>query len=428
MYQTLDMETEAEGMLARVESEFPGSPEAEQVAYGRMQKLYRELQDQERRNGNKDPELVVRHEAMVEAFLARPVHHNPERLGFLYATLFFQIAEAEKPDPEQLLRAVEGMIEHDKLNPHLAHARGAIELARKTQHKERALEIARAGFAAAEQRLREKQKYLTKPGQYEEARAYLLGDMHLAEGVTLAELGRLDEAEKTLLEAHEKNKGPKPCLELGRLAERRSKLGVAETYYVEGLGRPTLAQDNPCEDALEALYEKRRGSSKGFDRYLARLERKHRRARKREILASREDEPRPLPAFELKDLEGATFASTSLRGKVTAITFWSLWCGFCVRETEQLEELMRKYADDREVEILTIAGDGNRDDLKKWLAENGHDLPMLLDEGYAHRAGVDSWPTTWFVDREGRIAFVRNGGRAHLVEEASWRIKDLKRR
>ena len=54
------------------------------------------------------------------------------------------------------------------------------------------------------------------------------------------------------------------------------------------------------------------------------------------------------------------------------------------------------------------------------------DFPVLLDDGYVRKAGVVSFPTTWFVDRQGRIVFVQEGWSKHLVEEFGWRIEALK--
>ena len=53
---------------------------------------------------------------------------------------------------------------------------------------------------------------------------------------------------------------------------------------------------------------------------------------------------------------------------------------------------------------------------------------VLLDDGYvtAH-ADVRAFPTTWFLDRQGLIAFEKVGWSQELVEEFSWRIEALRR-
>jgi hypothetical protein len=51
---------------------------------------------------------------------------------------------------------------------------------------------------------------------------------------------------------------------------------------------------------------------------------------------------------------------------------------------------------------------------------------VLIDDGYLAKAGVFAFPTTWFLDREGRIAFDVEGWTKELVEEFSWRIEALR--
>ncbi len=46
-----------------------------------------------------------------------------------------------------------------------------------------------------------------------------------------------------------------------------------------------------------------------------------------------------------------------------------------------------------------------------------------LDVAVMRVDGVFAWPTTWFVDREGRIQFVQVGASNRLDEEFMWRVE-----
>jgi len=61
------------------------------------------------------------------------------------------------------------------------------------------------------------------------------------------------------------------------------------------------------------------------------------------------------------------------------------------------------------------------------MAKNRYDFPVLLDDGWVHRAGVSAFPTTWFLDPHGRIAFKKEGWTEKLVDQFSWRIDVLKK-
>jgi len=55
----------------------------------------------------------------------------------------------------------------------------------------------------------------------------------------------------------------------------------------------------------------------------------------------------------------------------------------------------------------------------------GYDFPVLWGGGFAYEVGVDRFPTTWVVDREGRIAFKVAGPSVWFAEELGWRIDAL---
>ena len=51
---------------------------------------------------------------------------------------------------------------------------------------------------------------------------------------------------------------------------------------------------------------------------------------------------------------------------------------------------------------------------------------MLFDDGYVSKAEIYAFPTTWFLDREGRKVFEKSGWSEKLVEEFAWRIEAIR--
>ena len=112
--------------------------------------------------------------------------------------------------------------------------------------------------------------------------------------------------------------------------------------------------------------------------------------------------------FELKDLEGNPVSSSELfaRNEVTLVNIYTTWCGYCYMEMPELEKLSQEYAD-RGVAIVGLCVDAV--DEKRIAAAK----QMLADTGvtYLNLAGtqeltdslkVVGYPTTFFVDREGK--------------------------
>jgi peroxiredoxin len=113
----------------------------------------------------------------------------------------------------------------------------------------------------------------------------------------------------------------------------------------------------------------------------------------------------PAPAFELATLDGAPVSLADLRGKVVVVNFWATWCPPCRVE---MPGFQRVYADRRD-EGLVIVGismdQGGEGVVREFLRERGITFPVALADGDVAQAfgGVRTLPTSFLIDREGRI-------------------------
>jgi hypothetical protein len=78
------------------------------------------------------------------------------------------------------------------------------------------------------------------------------------------------------------------------------------------------------------------------------------------------------------------------------------------------------------VVILTINNDQDVSSVRKWMAEQKYDFHVLLDDGFVRKNSIQAFPTTWFLDRNGRIAYEKEGWTGKLLQEFSWRVEELK--
>ncbi|MBE7009301.1 MAG: TlpA family protein disulfide reductase [Ruminococcaceae bacterium] len=128
-------------------------------------------------------------------------------------------------------------------------------------------------------------------------------------------------------------------------------------------------------------------------------------------------EPVPAPtaevgsvvSFETTDINGETVTSAELFGgcKITMVNLWMSWCGPCVREMPELEKLNKSFAD-KDCQIVGILLDGDdADALAEGLdivADTGVTYPVLKPfEGIDDMLPTQAYPTTYFVDSEGRV-------------------------
>ncbi|MHB1312876.1 MAG: redoxin domain-containing protein [Gemmatimonadaceae bacterium] len=212
---------------------------------------------------------------------------------------------------------------------------------------------------------------------------------------------------------------------LGRMRAMQGRPQDAELAYAQGM---TVAHrgPNPNKTALQTLHAANHDSMDGWADYLSALETKERTVRRERILADRPASVDLASPFALPDLTGKTITTDAMAGKIAVVHFWGTWCGPCVGEMADLQQFYDKYRSDTTVAVLTISNDKNFTDLKEWMAARQYTMPTLFDDKYTETSQVAAWPTTWFVDRAGRIQYVAIGNTGALVEEWSWRIEALR--
>ncbi len=312
------------------------------------------------------------------------------------------------------------------MNPHITFPAAAIALAERTRFYDRAEAIAREGLESVDAYLERWRGLYPTQAERDRSADFLRALMRDALGWVFFQSDRIEEAEAELLASYELN--PASWLNLhhlGELYEYNGDRPSAERFYVQGMNVDTLAA-NPNQAALERLYERDRGSLQGFDQYLETIAAADAESRHEEILGSKLEELRAAPSFELATLKGGTIDLDNLRGRIVVINYWGLWCYWCLAEMEDVEALHRRYADDPDVVILTINNDSDIEEVIEWMTGREFTFPVLRDDGYVGGAGINAFPTTWFLDTEGRIVFEKTGWSQEVAQEFSWRVEAIR--
>lgn len=69
---------------------------------------------------------------------------------------------------------------------------------------------------------------------------------------------------------------------------------------------------------------------------------------------------RTLPLIDKTTIAGKHITHESLRGKITVIKIWATWCGPCLAEIPELNELVELYKNDSNVVFLAITDDSHK--------------------------------------------------------------------
>lgn len=109
------------------------------------------------------------------------------------------------------------------------------------------------------------------------------------------------------------------------------------------------------------------------------------------------------PSVELKTLEGKAFQLEELRGRVVLLNFWATWCIPCRSEIPELN-IMHRDLEARGLSVVGVSTYDGADGVKDFWKDIKQDYPVLLgDSNVASKFAVGPLPTTFILDREGRI-------------------------
>jgi peroxiredoxin len=113
------------------------------------------------------------------------------------------------------------------------------------------------------------------------------------------------------------------------------------------------------------------------------------------------------PDFDEKDLAGKSISVANYKGKVVLIDFWATWCGPCVGELPNLISAYEKNHD-KGFEIIGVSLDQDEQKLRNFTKERKMTWQQFFDgKGWenklAQKYGIQSIPTTFLVDGEGKI-------------------------
>jgi len=117
--------------------------------------------------------------------------------------------------------------------------------------------------------------------------------------------------------------------------------------------------------------------------------------------------------FSLKDQYANSHSLSKYKGKTVLLIFWATWCPDCLEELPYIEKLYKEYQLEKNENIIILGiNTPNREvetDVKgitAFMKKNNYTFPTLMDEdGKVFEAyDIRTYPTTYFIDRNGKIS------------------------
>lgn len=116
----------------------------------------------------------------------------------------------------------------------------------------------------------------------------------------------------------------------------------------------------------------------------------------------------PLPPLEVRSLDGTRIRLDQLRGPVL-VDLWATWCVPCA----QALPFYARMAKETGIRVVAISVDADDAPVREWMRQQQLPFEVLRDPdgGATGQLGIKQMPTSFLLDRQGRVRVRHDGFR-----------------
>lgn len=113
--------------------------------------------------------------------------------------------------------------------------------------------------------------------------------------------------------------------------------------------------------------------------------------------------------FDIKTLDGQQVSFQEFEGKVIFLNLWATWCGPCIAEMPNINDLYNDI-NNEDIVFVMLSLDDDPEKAKKFIERKGFNFPVFTPAGnFPSIYQTGSIPTTHVISPEGYIVFSKKG-------------------